>query len=355
MRGKLDWRLANMCDAPTSMTPSRGCAKRVRGGGAKRDLSGIRVAAANGGRTTGGSAAAPRVAPVPSAIETPAVLRRHRKNPIGTAAIRAFVTAISQALTSNTYGIAGGCTPSDGGVVFTNAKKQARLVPAPEFARLAAAYGNAPTEQQKNALVSAPAALALEVPTSLVAGMMLRKRLLPAALDPVQDKAEATHAAAGGYYPLRAPWRGRLDLALMSESFSARTLPGGRRTTPHPETVVLSATSGTGPSAGLDALRSALCNAIPQRTRRLEASSAFQKRWEQFIRPDVVLRGGGIDTMSARCALLPSAEEEEREDAFGPEPGAHVCVFLAARGLALGSTSKNALGLCYLGTSCIQK
>ena len=65
----------------------------------------------------------------------------------------AFVNAISTALTSNTYGIAGGCTPADGGVVFTNAQKQARLVPAPEFARLAAAYGNAATEHQKNALV----------------------------------------------------------------------------------------------------------------------------------------------------------------------------------------------------------
>ena len=65
----------------------------------------------------------------------------------------AFVNAISQALTTNAYGINGGCTPSNGGVVFTNAKTQARLVPAPEFARLAAAYGNAPTEHQKNALV----------------------------------------------------------------------------------------------------------------------------------------------------------------------------------------------------------
>ena len=65
----------------------------------------------------------------------------------------AFVTAIGEALTSNAYGIAGACTPSNGGVVFTNAKKQARLVPAPEFARLAAAYENAPTEQQKNGLV----------------------------------------------------------------------------------------------------------------------------------------------------------------------------------------------------------
>ena len=94
------------------------------------------------------SEAAPRVAPVPSAIETPAVLRRHRKNPTCKTAevmAEAFVNAISAALTSNTYGIAGGCTPSNGGVVFTNAKKQARLVPAPEFARLAAAYGNAPT------------------------------------------------------------------------------------------------------------------------------------------------------------------------------------------------------------------
>ena len=65
----------------------------------------------------------------------------------------AFVTAISAALTTNAYGIAGACTPSNGGVVFTNAKKQARLVPAPEFARLAAAYENAPTEHQKNGLV----------------------------------------------------------------------------------------------------------------------------------------------------------------------------------------------------------
>ena len=65
----------------------------------------------------------------------------------------AFVTAISAALTTNAYGINGGCTPSNGGVVFTNSKKQARLVPAPEFARLAAAYENAPTEHQKNALV----------------------------------------------------------------------------------------------------------------------------------------------------------------------------------------------------------
>ena len=64
----------------------------------------------------------------------------------------AFVNAISAALTANTYGIAGGCTPANGGVVFTNAKKQARLVPAPEFARLAAAYENA-DQQQKNALV----------------------------------------------------------------------------------------------------------------------------------------------------------------------------------------------------------
>ena len=65
----------------------------------------------------------------------------------------AFVTAIGEALTTNAYGIAGACAPSDGGVVFTNAKKQARLVPAPEFARLAAAYGNAQSEHQKNALV----------------------------------------------------------------------------------------------------------------------------------------------------------------------------------------------------------
>ena len=115
-------------------------------------LSSILVAAVDGGRTTD-SEAAPRVAPVPSASETPAVLRRHRKNPTCTAAAmaEAFVNAISAALTSNTYGIAGGCTPSDGGVVFTNAKKQARLVPAPEFARLAAAYENAATEHQKNA------------------------------------------------------------------------------------------------------------------------------------------------------------------------------------------------------------
>ena len=58
----------------------------------------------------------------------------------------AFIKAISEALTSNTYGIAGACAPSNGGVVFTNAQKQARLVPAPEFARLAAAYGNAQSE-----------------------------------------------------------------------------------------------------------------------------------------------------------------------------------------------------------------
>ena len=64
----------------------------------------------------------------------------------------AFVNAISDALTSNTYGIAGACAPSDGGVVFINSKKQARLVPAPEFARLAAAYGNAQSEQQKSGL-----------------------------------------------------------------------------------------------------------------------------------------------------------------------------------------------------------
>ena len=65
----------------------------------------------------------------------------------------AFVTAIGEALTTNAYGIAGACTPSNGGVIFTNAQKQARLVPAPEFARLAAAYEAAKTDAQKSGLV----------------------------------------------------------------------------------------------------------------------------------------------------------------------------------------------------------
>ena len=187
--------------------------------------SGILVAAANGGRTTdfGGcpagrtgaernrnssSTAAP---PQESTCKTLALQKRMAE---------AFVTAISAALTSNTYGIAGACTPSNGGVVFTNAKKQARLVPAPEFARLAAAYGTRRPSSRRMRWSSAPAALTLEVPpTFLVDGTTLRK-IAPAALDPVQDKAETIDAAAGRRITvLRAPWRGRLDACMMSEWF----------------------------------------------------------------------------------------------------------------------------------------
>ena len=86
-----------------------------------------------------------------------------------------------------------------------------------------------------------------------------------------------------------------------------------------------------------DALRSALDN-LRQRTRRLEASSVFQKRWEHHP-------SGCGSTLwrdrydAARCALLPSVVARRKREDGQPEPGAHVCVF-AARGLALGSTSK---------------
>ena len=65
-------------------------------------------------------------------------------------------------------------------------------MPAPEFARLAAAYENAPTEPQKNAPVECARRAYVGVRRGRSEWMGRRsEEIAPAALDPVQDKAEA--------------------------------------------------------------------------------------------------------------------------------------------------------------------
>ncbi len=260
----------------------------------------------------------------------------------------AFVTAIGEALTANAYGIAGACTPSNGGVVFTNAKKQARLVPAPEFARLAAAYGNAPTEQQRNALVECACRAYVGGAADVPSGWDdAKQRLLPQlwTLSKIRQKQAAL--PPGVVLPY-CGLHGEDDSTLYDVGvvLVCDFAPEDANNAPSLETVVLSKDIRNWSISWTDALRSALDN-LRQRTRRLEASSVFQKRWEHHP-------SGCGSTLwrdrydAARCALLPSVVARRKREDGQPEPGAHVCVF-AARGLALGSTSKNALGLCYLG------
>ncbi len=260
----------------------------------------------------------------------------------------AFVNAISQALTTNAYGISGACTPADGGVVFTNAKKQARLVPAPEFARLAAAYGNAATEPQKNGLVECACRAyvggAADVPGNWNDA---KSRLLPQLWTLSKIRQKQSTLPPGVILPY-CGLHGEDDSTLYDVGvvLVCDFAPEDANNAPSLETVVLSKDVRNWSISWTDALRSALDN-LRQRTRRLEASSGFQKRWEHHP-------SGCGSTLwrdrydAARCALLPSVVARRKREDGQPEPGAHVCVF-AARGLALGSTSKNALGLCYLG------
>ena len=118
---------------------------------------------------------------------------------------------------------------------------------------------------------------------------------------------------------------------------------------PSLETCVLSrdvAAWGSDCGDWTNALRVSLSN-LRDRTKRREALETFSARWEHHA------SGCGSTTWrdrydAARCALLPSVVARRKREDGRPEPGAHVCVF-AARGCALAATSKNALGLCYLG------
>ena len=284
-----------------------------------------------------------------NSVSTAATPQESNVQDLGTAEMaEVFIKAISEALTSNTYGIAGACTPSDGGVVFTNAQKQARLVPAPEFARLAAAYGNAATEHQKNALVECACRAyvggAADVPANWNDA---KRRLLPQLWTLAKIRQKQSTLPPGVILPY-CGLHGEDDSTLYDVGvvLVCDFAPEDANNAPSLETVVLSKDVRNWSISWTDCLRSALDN-LRQRTRRLEASSVFEKRWEHHP-------SGCGSTLwrdrydAARCALLPSVVARRKREDGQPEPGAHVCVF-AARGLALGSTSKNALGLCYLG------
>lgn len=260
----------------------------------------------------------------------------------------AFLEAISSALATNAFGVAGGAVPSNGGVVFTNAQKQGRLVPGPEFARLATSYETAPTDKERAALVECACRAwiggAADVPASWDAA---RARVLPQLWTLEWIRQKQSTLPPGVILPY-CGLHGEEDSTLYDVGvvLVCDFAPEEANNTPSLETVVLSKDIRNWSISWTDALRAALDN-LRARTRRLEASSPFEKRWEHHP-------SGCGSTLwrdrydAARCALLPSVVARRKREDGQPEPGAHVCVF-AARGLSLGSTSKNALGLCYLG------
>jgi len=109
------------------------------------------------------------------------------------------------------------------------------------------------------------------------------------------------------------------------------------------ETPVLSSDLARWGVSFVDALQKALEN-LRVRTR---VGPAVDKRWEYH--DSGCARSAQCDRFdAARCALFPTLVVKRKRSDGVPEPGGHIVAF-ASTSCVLAATSKNALGLCYMG------